>query len=820
MAELPSGTVTLLFTDVEGSTRLLQELGAARYADALAEHRRLVRDAFGAHGGVEVDTQGDAFFCAFESAPAAVAAASAAQEALAQGDVKVRMGLHTGAPHRTAEGYVGDAVHLGARVAAAAHGRQIVLSKATRDLLDDSFAVRDLGEHRVKDFDEPVWIYQLGDTVFPPLRTISNTNLPRPASSFVGREREVADVVALVRGSRLVTLTGPGGSGKTRLSIEAASEVLGDFKAGTFWVGLATVQDAADVLPAVARTIGGDGDLAAIVGERELLLVLDNLEQVIDAAAELAALVEACPNLHLLATSREPLRVRGEVEYDVLPLADPDAVELFCLRSALESSPEVEQLCRRLDNMPLALELAAARTKALTPAQILDRLDERLDLFRGGRDADERQRTLRGTIEWSHDLLDQDERRLFARLGVFAGGCTLEAAETVACADLDTLQSLVEKSLVRHTDNRFWMLETIREYAAERLAASGDADDLQRRSAALLLNIGESANLIAESQGPEQHELIRPELDNFRAAIDWAVDHDLALAFRLAISLEQFWVVNDAFEGVRRFAALLERRAEVEPALIARALRVYGESRWISGDYAGGVEAMEESLAMFEQIGDERAIAVGLHRLGTGALMADDLPRARRLIEESLAMSRRTPDPKLEADAVGKLGAIERQAGNPEGALELFERSAILCEQAGSTWLQAHMVLNAAELSHELGSNDVADQLAGQGLRLSVGLVDRQSLVYSLALLARLARSSGDLCRAGRLWGAIETEESRGPVGQWEWGRDELAEAIVVDDPEFESARMTGRRLTLDEACEYALAGRKEAARSSGGMST
>jgi predicted ATPase len=820
MVELPSGTVTLLFTDIEGSTRLLQELGAERFADALAEHRRVIREAFGAHGGVEVDTQGDAFFCAFAAAPAAAAAAREAQEALADGSVKVRMGLHTGTPHRAGEGYVGDDVHLGARVAAAAHGGQVVLSKATRDLLGDGVSVRDLGEHRVKDFDEPVWIYQLGDGVFPPLRTISNTNLPRPASSFVGREREAAEVVALVRGSRLVTLTGPGGSGKTRLSIEAASELLGDFKAGTFWVGLATVHDAARVVPAVAQTIGGDGDLAGVVGERELLLVLDNLEQVIDAAPDLATLVEACPNLHVLATSREPLRVRGEVEYEVLPLADPEAVALFCLRSGLEAGPEIEQLCRRLDNMPLALELAAARTKTLTPAQILERLDERLDLFKGGRDADERQRTLRGTIEWSHDLLGEDEQRLFARLGVFAGGCTVEAAETVADADLDTLQSLVEKSLVRHTGDRFWMLETIREYAVERLERSGDADELHRRSAALLLSIGDSANLSAESEGPEHPELIRPELDNFRAAIDWAVDHDLELAYRLSISLEQFWVINDPFEGVRRLATLLNRKDDVPFLLRAQALRVYGESKWIAGDYTGGIEAMEESLALFEEIGDERAIAIGLHRLGTGALMDDDLPRARRLIEKSLAMTGRIPDRKLEADAIGKLGAIERRAGNPERALELFEQSSILCEQVGFTWMEANVILNAAELSHELGRTDAAEPLAERGLRLSVALVDRQLILYTFALLARFAVSRGDVSRAGRLWGAIETEESRGPVGQWEWHRDELVQMIVVDDPRFESARISGQRLTLEEAVEYALAGRNEPVRTSGDMST
>jgi hypothetical protein len=404
--ELPVGTVTLLFTDIEGSTRLLHELGD-RYADALVEHRRVLRRAFAAHGGVEVDTQGDAFLVAFADAPSATAAAVAAQKALAGGPLRVRMGLHTGRPGRIEEGYVGEDVHLGARIAAAGHGGQIVLSRATADAVGGPLA--DLGEHRVKDFTEPVRLFQVGEESFPPLRTISNTNLPRPSSTFVGREREVADVVALVRDrARLVTLTGPGGSGKTRLAIEAAAELVGDFKAGVFWVGLATVRDPALVPEAVAQTLGARDGLAEHVGERQLLLLLDNLEQVVEAAPGLATLVETCPNLVLLVTSRELLRVRGEAEYQVLPLAEPDAVALFCARSGLAAGPAVEELCRRLDDMPLALELAAARTSVLSPEQILERLGERLDLFRGGRDADPRQATLRATIEWSYELLGPD----------------------------------------------------------------------------------------------------------------------------------------------------------------------------------------------------------------------------------------------------------------------------------------------------------------------------------------------------------------------------------------------------------------------------
>jgi Adenylate and Guanylate cyclase catalytic domain len=421
--ELPTGTVTFLFTDIEGSTRLLHELGDA-YADALAEHRKALRQAFADNGGVEVDTQGDAFFVAFARASQALAAARDGQAALGEGPISVRIGIHTGEPQATDEGYVGLDIHRAARIAAAGHGGQVVVSQATRELVPEK--LYELGKHRLKDFAEPVALYQLGDRSFPPLKTISNTNLPRPASSFVGRARETAEVVAaLSNGTRLLTLTGSGGSGKTRLAVEAAGELVPNFMSGVFWVGLAPVRDAARVPAAIADTIGAQGALAEHIGERELLLLLDNLEQVVDAAPDLASLVEACPNLRMLVTSREVLRVRGEVEYPVEPLAEPEAVELFCSRAGTQPAEAVSKLCRALDNLPLALELAAARTSVLSPGQILERLSERLDLFRGGRDADPRQLTLRATMEWSYDLLTAEEQRLFARLAVFERGSTL-----------------------------------------------------------------------------------------------------------------------------------------------------------------------------------------------------------------------------------------------------------------------------------------------------------------------------------------------------------------------------------------------------------
>jgi len=442
MARLPEGTVTFLFTDIEGSTRLLYELGDG-YATALAEHRRALREAYGAHGGVEVDTQGDAFFVAFARASDAVAAAVDAQAALERGPIRVRMGLHTGEPVVTDEGYVGLVVHKGARIAAAGHGGQVLLSQSTRELVEAN--VRDLGEHRLKDLSAPERIFQLGAVEFPPLKTLYGTNLPIPATPFLGRERELGEVTELLaRGDvRLLTLTGPGGTGKTRLALQAAGARADAYPEGVYWVPLAPLADPELVLVAAGRAVGAAGDLDEHVGDRRLLLLLDNFEHVVAAAPRLAELLAACPSLDLVVTSREVLQVAGEQTYPVPSLADPDAVEFFVARAHaarpnFEATPAVAELCTRLDNLPLALELAAARTRVLTIDQLVDRIGERLDLFRGGRDADPRQRTLRATIEWSHDLLDEESATTFARLAVFAGGCTLEAAEAVCDAEVET----------------------------------------------------------------------------------------------------------------------------------------------------------------------------------------------------------------------------------------------------------------------------------------------------------------------------------------------------------------------------------------------
>jgi predicted ATPase len=560
MRDLPTGTVTFLFTDTEGSTRLLHELGDA-YAGALAEHRRVLREVFARHGGVEVDTQGDAFFVAFARAKDALAAAAEGQEALEPGPIRVRMGLHTGEPLVTEKGYVGIDVHRAARIAAAGHGGQTVVSQTTYDLAG-SDGLRDLGEHRLKDLSAPERIYQLGDREFPPLKTLYQTNLPVPATPFLGRERELGEVgEALARSDvRLLTLTGAGGSGKTRLALQAAAEAADDYPQGVWWVPLAPVREPDEVVATAARALGTGGSLEDAVGDRRLLLLLDNFEHVIEAAPELTALLAKCPNLDVTVTSRERLQLDGEHVYPVPVLDRSEARELFAARARavrpdFEPNGSLDELCASLDDLPLALELAAARTTVLSTEQLLSRLGARLDLLKGGRDAEVRQQTLRATIEWSYDLLDPDEQRLFARLAVFRGGCTLEAAEGICDADIDQLQSLVDKSLVRIRDeDRFWMLETIHEFAAERLCESGEEDELRRRHAGFFLALAESANLSAEAinLGPRP-ELVLPEQDNLRAALDWAAEAgEIELGLRLAISLEQFWVAAGPYEGARR----------------------------------------------------------------------------------------------------------------------------------------------------------------------------------------------------------------------------------------------------------------------------
>ena len=420
MRKLPTGTVTFLFTDIEGSTRLLDELGEG-YAEVLAEHHRVVRKAIEEHGGVEVDTQGDAFFVSFARASDAVAAASSAQEALADTGLRVRMGIHTGEPLLADTGYIGMDVHRAARVMSAGHGGQVVLSQTTRDLLDEAFELQDLGEHRLKDLSAPQRLFQLGSGEFPALKTLHQTNLPVQPTPLVGRDSELAEAGALLRGNRLVTLVGPGGSGKTRLALQLAAEAIEDFEGGVFWVPLQAVADPRLVESTIAQNVGARDGVAEFLRGRKALLLLDNLEQVLEAAPDLAELLRETSGVKLLATSREPLNLAGEQRFPVDPLPDDDAITLFLERAravdpGFSASPAVGEICRRLDGLPLALELAAARVSVLSADALLARLDRSLPLLTGGaRDVPERQQTLRATIEWSYKLLTRTNSAPSAR---------------------------------------------------------------------------------------------------------------------------------------------------------------------------------------------------------------------------------------------------------------------------------------------------------------------------------------------------------------------------------------------------------------------
>jgi predicted ATPase len=768
---------------------LLRELGAESYAEALSEHRRLIRAACARSDGVEVDTQGDAFFFAFSTAPGALSAAKQLTEALTAGPIRVRVGLHTGRPLVTSEGYVGEDVHVAARVAASAHGGQVVVSNTTAGAVN--FALTDLGEHLLKDIDGPVSIFQLGEESFPPLRTISNTNLPRPASSFVGRRGEVEEVLSRIEdGARLVTLTGPGGSGKTRVAIEAAASMVPSFRAGVFWTGLASLRDPGLVTETIAQTLGANEGLHEHIGERELLLLVDNFEQVIEAARDLSALVSACPNLTLMVTSRELLRVPGEVEFPVPPLAEPEAVALFCERAQVEPSGEIAELCARLDSLPLAVELAAARTKALSPAQILERLSQRLDLLKGGRDADPRQQTLRGTIEWSYDLLSGDEKQLFRRLSVFAGGCTLEAAEQVTGADLDTLQSLVEKSLFRFSNERYSMLETIREFAGERLD-SRETDAVRRRHRAYIVALAEACapDLHTASESAVSARLA-PDYANVRAAVSYAfAAREPDDVGRVLGALYPFLISHGHLAEVREWAeAALDARDRLSSRGLAETLVGGGEIARFAGDLSRAIALKEELASVQGDLQRPNWKAATLADLCEIALDQGDFVGARRYAEQGAA-----------AGAGGRAFLGLAELALRFGDLRSAESNglAALAELDEGAFNHACGLEILGETARRSGDAARAGDRFSEALRSFAELGDGGGIADCLDGLSRLAAAAGDGRRAGRLCGAAQRlRETRGR-------RPARVDVPLPDVPD--SAREEGGAMTLEEAVDYAL---------------
>jgi len=810
--ELPTGTVTFLFTDVEGSTRLLRQHGDA-YPALLAEHRRLLREAFGRHEGVEVDTQGDGSFAAFTRATDAIAAAREAQAALAETPVRVRMAIHTGEPILTDEGYVGIDVHKGARVAAAGHGGQVLVSEQTARLAGDD-GLRDLGAHRLKDLTAPERIYQLGSRAFPPLKTLDASNLPVAANPLIGRDAELAELVSLLKdGVRVATVTGAGGTGKTRFALQAAAEVADEFPDGVFWIPLQALGDADLVLATIAETVGAQDDLAAHVRDRRMLLLLDSLEHLLPAAPALAELVTECPELRLLVTSRAPLRIAAEREVPLEPLDPPGASALFVelARAAgrrLEPDETVAAICRRLDNLPLALELAAARTRVLEPRTLLGRLERALPVLTGGRrDAPERQRTLRATIAWSHDLVDADARRLFARIGVFAGTFSFEAVEEVCDGGLDALTALVELSLLKPAgDGRFVLLETIREYALEQLEASEEQAALRDRHADFFLAFAER---VSQKRGTaESIDAVGRDHDNIRAAVAWLhAAGEVERELRLVLAVRQFrWVrghlreqrqvlsealtvAQDADPGVRAdalaalaFASFFLgdldewRRSGDESLAIARALDDAARIEWAlrvltfgEKDLGRRLTLLVEAEALTRELGDDGGLAWVLHMVGLTAAERDDLAEARTRLEESLALNRRLGRTFETANSLGDLGFVAVSDARFPQARDLLREA-----------LQTALDIGAVEIA-----------------ATCLGWIAAVALAYEDA--ARAARLLGAAARVFDETGSV-LEAVYGPL--WERTHADARRALGNG---FESEWATGQALTLEEAAALAL---------------
>jgi predicted ATPase/class 3 adenylate cyclase len=916
MSVPPTGTVTFLFTDIEGSTRMWERY-PQQMQRPLARHDELLRTAIEARGGYVFKTVGDAFCAAFGTATDAAEAALASQRALLEEGwaeeidaIKVRMALHAGATEERDGDYFGPPVNRVARLLSAGHGGQVLLSHAaqelTRDDLPEGASLRDLGVRRLKDLFRPERVFQLIapelPTSFPPLKTLDArmNNLPTQPTPLVGREKEITEISGLLRRPevRLLTLTGPGGTGKTRLGLQVAAELLDEFEGGVFFVSLAPISDPELVASAIAGPLGvresADLTLTEALKEhlrdKELLLLLDNFEQVLEAAPVVGELLSACPRLKALATSRGALRVYGEHMYAVPPLALPDprrlppitklsqyeSVRLFIERAQAakgdfevtnESAPAVAEICVKLDGLPLAIELAAARTKILTPQAMLSRLSSRMKLLKGGaRDLPERQRTLRGAIDWSHDLLEEDEQVFFRRLSVFVGGLTLEAAEEVCDADggleldvLDGVESLLANSLLRRQEEaeeepRFYMLETIREYATERLEESGEAEAVRRPHAEHYLRPAEEAE--PELRGPHQlgwFEQLEAEHDNLRAALSWAIEGDRAdTALQLAGALWWFWFVRGHLSEGRRWLkeALSQDGRSATSSVRAKAFVGAGRLLLEQGDPERGTALLEEGVALFQEAGPKGGLADALDNLGIAQALCGELDRAKALFEESVGLFRQAGDGWGIAECLNNLALTAHYQGEIEQATALHEESLRIRRELADKRGIAMSLANLAGEALERGDHERAATFCEEGLALARGLGDRgltatflgtlgkvmldrnnperaaELLKESLAIgqelgdkyhlhtglliLALAAGAAGEALREARLSGAAQglresagmllmdleaRENSELPVTS---ARSEVEEA-------WERAWEEGRAMSLDEAISYAL---------------
>ena len=870
MSQLPTGTVTFFFSDIEGSTRLIQQLGE-RYPEVLLAHHAIQRETLASNGGHELRTEGDSFFIVFDSALEACAGAAAVQKRLQAhvwpdgGEVHVRIGLHTGEATLVGNEYLGLDVHRAARVAAAGHGGQVLISETTRALVDHALpaglTLKDLGMHRLKDLARPERIFQLSidglPADFPPLKTLDTApnNLPTQLTSFIGRDDQVREARQLLSRSRLLTLTGPGGTGKTRLSLEIAAGVVDQFSDGVYFVPLSAVHDPELVASAIAQalaisTTGSRRPIDALLDhlrERQTLLVLDNFEQLLKAAPITTQLLEGSAGLRVLVSSRTALRVSGEQEFPVPPLALPDlkalpglaalsqyeAVRLFIeravavkpdFRATNDNAPAIAGICERVDGLPLAIELAAARVKLFSPQALLSRLEKSLSaLGSGTRDAPARQQTLRGAILWSYDMLDTGARRLLARVSVFARGGSLEQlepvcgpAEDVGGDVVEALDQLADQSLLRRLPDfdepRFLMLQTLRDFATERLEESGEAQLIRDRHLKAFIALAQEAQ--PHLFGPQRKEWLdrlQEDHDNFRAALEWAVSTGNAQeAMHLGGSFWRFWQMRGHIhEGRARLEQILSLPASGKfPTERLAALEAAGGLAYWQADMEGAQRLYDESLALTRQVGDTRAIANAIYNDAFPMLVnRSDLPKAKTLLEEALPLFRELGDDGGVARTLWGLGNAAYFGKHFVAAKPLLEEARTLFRPLDDRFMLAWSTHTLGLVAVGTNNFDLAKRSFTEALQLFIEAKDVSGITLQLDNLSVIVRHEGDPVRATRLAAAAVAQGTLTGTGlgallsqrEGRTGREELS------DTDAATAWAEGQALTLDEATAYAL---------------
>ena len=908
MGKLPSGTVTFLFTDIEGSTQLWEKYPGAM-KEALAKHDSILRAAIESSGGQVIKTTGDGIHGVFEKAIDAISATLTAQRAL-QGPIcdiqfRVRMGLHTGEAEMRGNDYYGQALNRAARLLSVGHGGQILLSSVSAELarehLPPDVSLLDLGEHRLRDLIRPEHIYQVAaidlPNEFPALRLLDSlpNNLPPQLTSFIGRDREMQEARTLLGASRLLTLIGPGGTGKTRLSLQLAADQLLAFKDGVWLVELAPLREPAFIVSTIAsvlelREVPGLPLMNIIIDylrAKELLMILDNCEHLVEASAQIAdQLLHTCPQLKIIASSREALGINGETIYRVPSLSLPDpssnslmdyeSTRLFIDRAAKaeprfqltdHNASSIAQICQRLDGIPLAIELAAARVKLFTPEQIAERLDDRFKLLTGGsRTALPRQQTLRALIDWSYQSLNETEQRALRRLAVFSGGWTFEAAEAAVGQEdtLDGLLGLVNKSLVNVEDqdgnSRYRFLETIRQYAMEKLLESGEAVDVRDRHVDYFLRSMEPSpqrdqrTFGALPDDTEWLDRMEREHDNLRAALEWAASNDLDKALKLVYIVGNFWVGRDYNVEARRWCQMILERGESLPNMERERAKAYGILGWSSigiGDHKTGRDAAERGIALAKVADDTHTMGRLLGLASLACIFLGDFPAAEKALAEAESIAREHDYPEQlvtalttraqlafsgyrdiaqarayigEALTLGAalqndwatamslfgMGRIAGIVGDLETSRAKFLESANLAKKMGN---KRQLYSCYSELAHVLRENGRLEEplaIYRDLLPKWKDLGHRAAVAHELECIAYILSKMAQPQRAVTILGAADSLRKRidslaTPVELDEYERELSAMRDKMDEVEFEKAWEAGRKLGMDEAIELAV---------------